>query len=50
MNTTAKIALFSQPTKKGYPLKLRIIQDKKTLTIGLMYFLIESQKEKYWNG
>lgn len=49
MNTSAKLILFPQPTKKGYPLKVRIIQDRKPVYIGLKFYLTDSQKQKYWN-
>lgn len=49
MNTTAKIVLFPQPTKQGYPLKVRIIQNRKSTYRSLKFFLTESQKDRYWN-
>jgi len=49
MNTTAKVILFPQSTKKGYPLKIRIIQNRKQKLFALKFYLTESQKEKYWN-
>jgi len=49
MNTTAKVILFPQPTKQGYPLKIRIINNRKSIYIGLKYYLTESQKDRYWN-
>jgi integrase/recombinase XerD len=49
MNTTAKVILFPQSTNKGFPLKIRIIQNRKPSYIGLKLYLTESQKQKYWN-
>ncbi len=49
-NTTAKIVIFPQQTKKGFPLKIRIIQNRKPTYIGLKYFLTENQRLKYWNA
>ena len=37
MNTTAKIILFPQKTKKGFPLKIRLIQNRKSIYIGLKH-------------
>jgi integrase len=48
-NTTAKIVIFPQPTKKGFPLKIRIIQNRNPTYIGLKYFLTENQRQRYWN-
>lgn len=48
-NTTAKVILFPQQTKKGFPLKIRIIQGRKSFYIGLNYYLTENQRLKYWN-
>ena len=50
MNTTAKVILFPQPTKKGFPLKVRIIQNRKTTYKGLKFYLTESEKERFWNS
>jgi integrase len=50
MNTTAKIILFPQPTSKGFPLKIRIIQDRKAVYIGLKYYLTQNQMDRFWNN
>ena len=49
MNPKAKVILFPQSTNKGYPLKIRIIENRKPSYIGLKFYLTESQKLKYWN-
>jgi len=49
MNPKAKVILFPQSTNKGYPLKIRIIENRKPTYIGLKFYLTESQKQKYWN-
>lgn len=50
MNTTAKIILFPQLTTKGYPLKLRITQKRKSSYISLKYYLTKTDKARYWNS
>lgn len=49
MNSSAKIIIFPQKTSKGYPLKIRITQKRKSVYISLKIFLTESQRSKYWN-
>lgn len=48
-NLTAKIILFPQKTSKGFPLKIRITQNRKSEYISLKYYLTSSQIEKYWS-
>ena len=50
MNTTAKVILFPQLTSKGYPLKLRITQKRKSSYISLKYYLSKTDKARYWNS
>lgn len=50
MNTSAKLILFPQSTKQGYPLKIRIIQGRKPVYIGLKYYLTDTLKQRYWNS
>lgn len=40
MNTMAKVILFPQSTNKGYPLKIRIIENRKPTYIGLKFDLV----------
>ena len=55
-NVPAKIILFPQKTKRGYPLKIRISVNKpgshsKTYHyIGLNFFLAKNQKDRYWSA
>jgi hypothetical protein len=49
MNTSAKVIIFPQETSKGFPLKIRIIQNRKPKYIGLKFYLTKSQKDKFWN-
>jgi integrase len=54
-NEPAKIILFPQKTKKGFPLKIRILtqksggNSKQYKYIGLKYFLTQNQRTRYWN-
>ena len=41
---TAKLVLFSQKTKKGFPLKIRITKDRRSKYIGLKHYLSKSDK------
>jgi integrase/recombinase XerD len=50
MKTTAKVILFPQLTKNGYPLKLRITQQRKSSYISLGYYLTKTDKARYWNS
>ena len=49
MKPTAKVIIFPQETKKGFPLKLRIICDRHPKYTGLKYFLSRSERSRYWN-
>lgn len=49
MNTTAKVIIFPQPTKSGYPLKIRVSSGSQKKYVGLKYYITESQRTKYWN-
>ena len=49
MKTTAKVILFPQMTKNGYPLKLRITQQRKSTYISLSCYLTKTDKARYWN-
>jgi integrase len=46
---TAKVVLFSQKTKKGFPLKIRITKDRRSKYIGLKHYLSKSDKVRYWS-
>ena len=46
---TAKLVLFSQKTKKGFPLKIRITKDRRSKYIGLKHYLSKSDKVRYWS-
>jgi len=54
-NEPAKIILFPQKTKKGFPLKIRILtqkpgsNSKQYRYIGLKNFLTQNQRTRYWN-
>lgn len=42
----AKIVVFGQKTKKGWPLKIRIIHNRKSQYYGLGYYLTDTEKSK----
>lgn len=46
----AKLIFFPQPTKKGFPIKIRITQNRKAHYINLKYYIPVNQKDRYWNS
>lgn len=45
-----KCNTFLQPNKKGYPIKIRIIQNRKSSYINLKYYIPVNQKSTMWNS
>lgn len=44
---TIKLIVFPQETKKGYPLKIRIIKDRKASYINLKHYLSKKEMKKF---
>jgi integrase len=47
---TANLILFPQPTKKGYPIKIRIIENRKSHYINLKFYIPVAHKDRFWNS
>lgn len=50
MKSVAKLVIFPDITKKGFPFKIRITNERKQKYIGLKFYISESDKKRYWNS
>ncbi|MBT3242654.1 MAG: hypothetical protein HN352_05855 [Bacteroidetes bacterium] len=47
---SADVLLFPQPMKMGFPIKIRITQNRKAHYINLKYYIPVNQKDRFWNS